>query len=614
MFRRSILKKVTSLIILAIINISTVLADEKPAITLVDSGQTKVTIIIGKKAGSTEKQASKELQLFLKKITGATVPIKTEGNAEVNGKSIVIGTPATCKLIAEKQTSFKIKEAGLGRDGLMINCSGNGLYLIGQNPPGALYAAYALLEDHLGVRWYFPGELGEYVAKSKSIKLPQINDIQKPSIQFRGMHAVAGGGGVKNKVGSDALKLWMSRNKMNNQGITFTKSYEKRDVQLMKAQGHYLSTQTHFSHWLNGHSHYEDHPEFFPLLKGKRVANRPSGYNKNHFEYHNYCLSNKEMVNVVAKSMRKFLEMFPETEVLGINQEDSSDWCECEPCKEIGAPTDRLHTFVNRLADELGPVLDNRYLATQAYQQTGRPPVKVKPHDKVLIYYALITQCSKHTWGESCSKLSNLSKELTQWLRHKNKVIAYTYHANLFTGYPIPLAFHTLGSMKFYDKIGVSGWHPEISSDNPGGRPLGRDKRLLWGDEFYSKKLAYYTATKGLWNSKVNLKDIKQDFFKNFYGHAGPAMRKYYEGLEAAWRDTQKVRYKDIRLYNYNPSMGVDFLNPDILEELKKNINKAQDLAKSGTETIQKRVQRDYEFFQKWEERFKDTGGISTVR
>ena len=69
-----------------------------------------------------------------------------EGAQNKKATEIVIGTPKTNKYIASTKL---IKKSSLGRDGLLIKTVDNTLILAGENPPGALYATYAFLEDHL---------------------------------------------------------------------------------------------------------------------------------------------------------------------------------------------------------------------------------------------------------------------------------------------------------------------------------------------------------------------------------------------------------------------------------------------------------------------------------
>jgi len=584
---------------------SSVMGQAQPVITLVQEGTPTAVIVVGKKASTTEQYAAEELQLFLEKISGAKVPIQVEGEAKTKATRIVIGTPKTSQSVAD---SGLIAESSLGRDGIRIKTADNTIILAGENPPGALYATYAFLEEHLGVRWYFPGEKGEYVPPMTTLAIGQIDDTQKPAFPVRGLHPVA------HNTTDPELPIWMARNRMNYINQMIIAPHHGAKLKRSMKQGMIASTATHFSHFLQFGKLFEAHPEYFPLLNGKRSQGFPSGYVEGQLQQHNYCLSNRDAVKEVAKAIRALVTRYPELEMIGINQMDSVKWCECAACKALGTPTDRLHTFINRLVEELGPVLDNRFLTTQAYLGTDRHPVKVKPNAKVIIFFALISHCARHGWNENCPTQEKQKKNLAGWLKYGNKVVAYTYHAEFAPGFPSALASHSLADIKFYNSIGMAGWFPEMVMDAPGQYPLKRDPELLWGDGMYSRKLMYYAGIKALWNPNITLEELKSDYFPRFYGKAGPAMRKYYDTFETAWKKPGDVRYFHIRLLNYNPSMFVDFLSPALVTELRGYLSQAEKDGANESEVIKGRIERDSLLFAKWEKRYKDTGGKATRR
>ena len=570
---------------------------------LVQDGRPASSILLGKQASSTERYAAEELQRYLEKMSGAKIPIEVGEASQATGTMIIIGTPRSNDDVAAVTSGLE-----LGRDGFRLEVSKDRIILAGEQPPGALYATYALLEEHIGVRWFFPGADGEHVPARRTIEIQVTADEQKPALPFRGIHVVAG-----NPKDPDVAD-WMARNRMNLRSQIVYEPRHARDALACQQRGLVFSTATHFGHWLDHGKRFATHPELFPLLDGKRSQGFPSGYAKGMLQQHNYCLSNWDLVKEVAKSIREFVKRYPQAEMIGVNQHDSQKWCECEPCQQLGTPTDMLHTFLNRLVEELGPVLDKRVLATQAYQKTEQQPTKVEPSSKVVIYYTLISHCSRHGWNENCPTQESQKQNLAAWQRHGNQVIVYTYHADMFPGFPLPLAYHVLDGVKHYNRTGIAGWYPEATNDAPGKRPLKRDPELIWGDEWYSKLLTYYTAAKALWNPETKLEDVKDDFFPKFYGAAGSAMRSYYDTLEDTWRNPGEVRYPHKRILGFNPSTAVEFLTPAIIGKINGHLAEARQLAAAEPDVIQRRVERDTSLFAKWEKRYRDTGGISTRR
>lgn len=59
--------------------------------------------------------------------------------------------------------------SGLSHVGYRLRTQGKHLLIEGATEAGVVNGIYGLLEDHLGVHWYIPSELGEYVPRRKDI-------------------------------------------------------------------------------------------------------------------------------------------------------------------------------------------------------------------------------------------------------------------------------------------------------------------------------------------------------------------------------------------------------------------------------------------------------------
>jgi hypothetical protein len=154
---------------------------ERFAITA--NGQPKARIVTGEKPPETVAFAARELQTFIKKMSGAELPIAAKPDPK--SPSILLGPPAREKIPAAELEKIK-------RDGYIITVTNGDLCVVGiddsgpqtdieellkQNTEdltlwmfnrGTLYGAYRLLEE-LGMRWFMPGELGERAPEIKSL-------------------------------------------------------------------------------------------------------------------------------------------------------------------------------------------------------------------------------------------------------------------------------------------------------------------------------------------------------------------------------------------------------------------------------------------------------------
>lgn len=82
-----------------------------------------------------------ELQSALGSIIGRAVPLVSQG---LEGGTLVVGTPTSCKAIADLSWTGELKS--LGQEGYIIRSGGNGLtFVAGNAETGAMYGAFHLL-------------------------------------------------------------------------------------------------------------------------------------------------------------------------------------------------------------------------------------------------------------------------------------------------------------------------------------------------------------------------------------------------------------------------------------------------------------------------------------
>lgn len=171
-------------------------------IKIVEKGVPKATIIISKDAIGIPTQptqqtfwypqaapnkiaaAAKNLQTYIEKITGVKLTVVGD-DQEVNGNLILIGrskyTRQFDKRIPSGLTPTRDEE------GFVIITHGNILLLAGNDEPyyhGTEYAVANFLH-RLGVKWYMPGEYGEFVPKMDTITVQNMNILSKPDFKMR---------------------------------------------------------------------------------------------------------------------------------------------------------------------------------------------------------------------------------------------------------------------------------------------------------------------------------------------------------------------------------------------------------------------------------------------
>ena len=155
-----------------------------PAMFLVKDGIPEGTIVLGPTPSAPERHAAEELRRYISQISGAEFEI---AKVEAGGQSglILLGTIESNPEIRRLETELP-ELAGLDKEGFAIKMMNTGLVIAGGGPAGVLYGTYTFLEEHLGCRWYAPGEEGEVIPKQDHIRLGRFENVQQPRLRFRG--------------------------------------------------------------------------------------------------------------------------------------------------------------------------------------------------------------------------------------------------------------------------------------------------------------------------------------------------------------------------------------------------------------------------------------------
>ena len=142
---------------------------------IVRDGQAMMVITIPDKAVEVVRRAAWEFQYHVKESSGVTLEIVSE-SAEPQTKKghIYLGA---CK--ATEQAGIVTDK--LTRNGFIIRTVGTDIFLVGRDAAGpwhvmdwplehgTLLAVYDFLDSQMGVRWLWPGKLGEVIPKSSTI-------------------------------------------------------------------------------------------------------------------------------------------------------------------------------------------------------------------------------------------------------------------------------------------------------------------------------------------------------------------------------------------------------------------------------------------------------------
>ena len=247
---------------------------------ITSDGQPKAQIVTGEKPLETVAFAAKELQTFIRKMSGAELPIVPKADTKI--PSILLGPAAREKIPAADFAKVK-------RDGYIITLIKGDLCIVGIDDSGpqtdiesllkqnithdvtawnfnrgTLYGVYRLLEE-LGMRWFLPGDFGERSPSIKSLSFS--GDIREnPHFITRTVGYWSLGAGGYNK---NAKKITIMPGERDEIGFT---PVENRMWELRMRGETFRIPLNHNpprTRWME--RFYTNHPDYFALLPdGKR--------------------------------------------------------------------------------------------------------------------------------------------------------------------------------------------------------------------------------------------------------------------------------------------------------------------------------------------------------
>ncbi|MEA3224814.1 MAG: hypothetical protein U9Q07_02605, partial [Planctomycetota bacterium] len=152
----------------------------EPFVEIAGAGQPKAQIVTPSRPTYLEEFAASELQSYLERVSGVRIPIVREGDSGRFSYSFLLGM--TQRAV---EAGTRPDDEMMGRDGFELRSIPGGLIVRGRNDLGTVFGVYELLERYFEVRWFMPGELGEHVPQSKTLRMGQVHLVFKPSFRVR---------------------------------------------------------------------------------------------------------------------------------------------------------------------------------------------------------------------------------------------------------------------------------------------------------------------------------------------------------------------------------------------------------------------------------------------
>jgi len=449
---------------------------------LAQGGRARAQIQIAPDASVPLKSTAVELADYLERITGATFEVTS---ARPAGARIVLGR---LDQFPDLKLTGELKD--MNDEAFLIRTDGNALLLLGKSDVAASHAAFAFLED-LGCRWFFPTPEWEIVPRVAELTV-QADRRDAPQMIVRGMwYGTMNGYMVENHL----LRDWNRRNRVPRSQVVTSHSWIGLDPK----------------------KDFEEHPEYFALVKGKRKASKP-------------CYSHPDVVRRAIDYALKRAEEGAKS--VTVSAPDGLDFCECERCYAVyqgGLPfVDKLALFARRpdgtlvcatsetifrMTNEVARAVRARYpdvlIGVMAYSGYSHPPsFDFEPN-----VYVQITTSYRRT-------PMTLEEQIEAFGRKARQIGLYDYyHIAVWYGFRpdkgIKIA-RLKERMPYYIRNNVRGIWAESTNNWAAAGP------------------DFYVAHKLMWNPDADADALYRDFLVKCFGRAFEPMKRYYDRWEAA--------------------------------------------------------------------------------
>ncbi len=478
---------------------------------LTNNSRPEAEIIIDQDAHPAIVYAAEELQRWVREISGTELPSL---NAPGNAKTRIV----LC--VNPKQFPDDLAKLN-GNDGYAVRKTGNTVYLFGSQPKGVLNGVYKWLYKNTDIIWARPNtEFGTVFSKNPNLEFTHTDYIDVPVYVLRGWQMI----GPPNHVPSEE---WQVRNGSNWSALTsFNKDRVKYAPFFEFGGGHNL-----VGVYIPEKKYYGSHPEFYPLINGKRV--RPSDYPAST----QLCFTNPELLRTFIGEVDTHVKANSNYDTYRIMIEDNYNLCECPECLKpinIGgkaiAPEDKafrstqFFLWLNQIARHMQTKYPGKRILTFGYFFTEIPPhCPVEPN--ISISFCPIYKDSKQPMTGTNNKIWN--EQFLGWTKIGAN-LTWREYFGLVPPFPRPTDVIALEDWRYANSFGINRTYSEMYADAIGPR---MDGVKSWD----MNSMYFWVMANGSWNPYRDVYEMRREFLARAYGPAADDVAEFYRITEDGW-------------------------------------------------------------------------------
>jgi len=492
-------------------------------------------IVLKPNSALSEVRAAREIQHWVRKISGHEIPVLAEPSQDKHQR-IFVGTGWAGENFAE---DLKILE---GSDGFAVRKKGNDIYVFGARPAGALFGAIRLLEDNSDLIFARPqSPLGTVYSKNPNLVFEHADTLLRPTFAFRMSHAPA--------AQSSDDGMWQGRVGLNTSPHLYNNFRSREMAGAASSESSFMSIIERVPGFEFAKTSVE-HPEFYAMVNGNREI-QPKGY---------ICYTAPGIAEAIAKGLVTVVEEYEhrgeKLDFLGLRTRDGWLVCTCDSCmapillpdgtklepKAYSSEKDelffstRMVQMLNRVSAEFAKTYPERIVTAAAYIYGSTPPAI--PHAKSLapMFCAYPTASLRFPILDGDNNHNAVGKQWENKFREYldrttdgRKISMFDYH---YTG-----GFSTVADSAREDWLAMAktGGAYEIQLDGMPSDKATASGINPWDYDAPEK----WIMSRLMWDPALDPQKLREEYCRRAYQEGAPEMIEFYNLIRAAWSNPE---------------------------------------------------------------------------
>lgn len=479
-------------------------------------------IVLPPQADRTERYAARELQHWIKEISGEEYPVVEDGSG--TAPRIRLGRAQACKAFAKDVAALE------GTDGFAVRRAGDDIHVFGAEPRGTLNGVFALLEENTDIIWARPQ--ATVFSKVPRIEWRKTDMMSRPKSTLRQIGFTVTGYDRKNL-------SWFIRNRGNsirgNGGRAFGEQVE--DARLIRECGGHM-----FSEMIPAKKYFAEHPEYFAEINGVRRPKTSA-----------LCLTAKGLRETFQRELFARLDASGPLDAYIIGMEDSQDTCGCPACTApikaddgtLVKPGDpafkptQWFRFVNPIAD----AIKAKYgmpVPIYAYFYLVVPP-RIRISDAIVPLYHPVPRDmrkgydqptgyggGKETWESLMDGYQRMCKGSLRLREY------YGCHG----AYPYPFEYPIWDDARYWLARGRTELSTEFPTDKDDTEKRFKSSPSKVWD---ARAVNAWVMMRAWWDPSGDVEALRRRYFERAYRAAAPEIMKYHARTAELWRNRKEA-------------------------------------------------------------------------